>query len=370
LLINEQATAATLIPLINQGASFYNFRGEWCGEGDWGGTFGIWDVPYVYNPNKLCIFTVLSCSSGDICNPYPSSVEALMRHGYENPSNPIGAVGFIASQALTWYLHNNALDIGLYRSVTEDGATLLGEMLVSGKLWAYNNTAPSDTQAVMLKEYAIYGDPSLQFWTDVPQAMTVSISPATVLVGQTTEVTITVSESSSDSPIHDALVCLSRNDDVYVYGYSDESGTLVVPVSPANEGDTTEIDLTVTAYNVVPVFETIEVVGDERPGTPGFVSVQMSEDEGVLLTWNHVTRRIDGSRVRIDHYEIYRGDVAYFSVEEGELIGRPVMNQFVDAAVIASAGESFYRVVAVADDGERSRATATVGVVPATLEEE
>ena len=370
LLINGQANPSTLIPLINQGASFYNFRGEWCGETDWGGTFGVWDVPYVYNPNKLCIFTVLSCVSGDIYNPYPSTAEALLRLGYENPVNPIGAVGLIISQAFTWYFHNNALDQGIYRAITEEGTSLLGEMLVSGKLYAYNTTAPSDTTDVMLKEYTIYGDPSLQFQTDVPQAMTVTTSPTAVPAGQTTEITVTVARSSSGSPIPGALVCLQRNDDVYIYGYSDETGTLIVPVSPENAGNTSAIDLTVTAYNMVPLFETLEVVATARPQIPRVVAVQMNEGGGVLLTWSHVTQKITGSRFWIDHYEVYRGENAYFTVEEGEFIGKPTVNHFVDDSVLPSEEERFYRVIAVSGNGDRSAAPPSVGVIRTSLEEE
>jgi hypothetical protein len=179
-----------------------------------------------------------------------------------------------------------------------------------------------------------------------------------------------VTESASSSPIPDALVCLQRNEDVYVYGYSDESGTLVLPVSPDNGGDTSAIDLTVTAYNMEPVFETLEVVGSQRPEIPRFVAVQMNEGGGVFLTWSHVTRKINGSQLSIDHYEVYRGKDAYFTVEEGELIGRPAVNQFVDDSVGFSEVERFYRVVAVSANGKRSTAATSVGVIRAPFEEE
>jgi hypothetical protein len=166
------------------------------------------------------------------------------------------------------------------------------------------------------------------------------------------------------------LVCLQRNEDVYVYGYSDESGTLVLPVSPDNGEDTSAIDLTVTAYNMEPVFETLEVVGSERPEIPRVVAVQMNEGGGVLLTWSHVTSKINGSQFSIDHYEVYRGNDAYFTVEEGELIGKPVGNQFVDDSDVPSEKERFYRVVAVSDNGERLTETTSVGVIRTPFEEE
>jgi hypothetical protein len=214
LLINQQANPASIVQIVNQGLSFYNFRGWQCSETNWNYTFQVGDVDFISNPRKLPVYTMLSCGTARIIWAYPTIAEALLRHGYENPSNPIGAVAFIGSQGGTWYLHNNALDRDIYAAITDEEATLLGEALLSGKIYAYNNTAPSDTQDVMMKEYTILGDPSLQFWTDVPQTMVVSMDPSCVPAGQSTDVTVAVTDSATTDPVVDALVCLWRPDDV------------------------------------------------------------------------------------------------------------------------------------------------------------
>ncbi len=80
--------------------------------------------------------------------------------------------------------------------------------------------------------YTILGDPSLRFWTEVPEPMLVSMDPPWAPVDQTTDVAVSVADSVTADPVADALVCLMREDDVYAYGYTDENGNVVLPITP------------------------------------------------------------------------------------------------------------------------------------------
>jgi len=366
LLINNQANPATLIPLINQGLSFYNFRGEWCAEWSWGDTFDYNSVPYVNNLRKLGIYTILSCSSADIVYDYPSVGELMLRHGFWDPTNPIGAVAFVGSQAYSWVHTNNALDIGMYDALIDEGASILGEMLVSGKARIWSDMAHSDTLAQTMKMYTILGDPSLQFWTEVPQPMLVSVNPSWVPADQATDLSIAVADSVTADPIADALVCLMREDDVYAYGYTDDNGNVILPIAPQS-GVSDDVDLTVTAYNRIPVFDTLPVGTACRPRTPS-VSVVCTETGNVLISWEAIVSSVRGAPVTIDFYEVYTEDLADFPPVKENLIETVSARRFLDSCTSTEAGGRYYRVVAVSASGDRSVASSPVGLVRIPLD--
>ncbi len=251
---------------MSTGFTFYNYRGDYCSSTGWGSTFYDNDVPYVNNQNKPGVFTILSCSSACFDYGYSSTAELLLRHDYSNPSIFKGAVAFVGSQAYTAYQWNNPLDKGFYYAWADSNKAILGEALLSAKIYAWNNSPHGTTgewnrRNCMMKEYTILGDPSLQVWTDVPEEMTVAATPSTVPMNQTTNVTVSVT-TPTRGPVAGALVCFRRDPDVFVYGYADASGEVVLAVTPATEG---AIDLTATAYNNIPVLDSITATPGEGP---------------------------------------------------------------------------------------------------------
>jgi hypothetical protein len=354
----EQATPAQIIPVINLGLTFYNYRAQHSFPCDWSGTFTADDVAYVNNVRKLGLWTVLGCNTAAFHHSSTTTAELLLRHGYTDPSNPKGAVALIGSQAGTWYEYSNALDKGIYTAFTDMDATLVGEALLLGLLWACDNSAPGDTQDIMMKEFVILGDPSLQVWTDVPSPMVVVLDPQTIPVGQTTDLLVSATYETSE-PIGDALVCLSRDSDIYVYGYTDGSGAVTLPLSPTSEG---EVNVTVTACNTIPHLGLIDVVGPCPPEEPGILTVEADQAGSVLLSWADVTEGTCGTPVLVDHYEIHRSSNAYFQVGDDTLIGTTPDHEFTDIDALPGDTDCcYYRIVAVSDGGMPSAASATVG---------
>jgi|GEM_PF-1446751 len=347
--------SAAVIPLINQGVTFYNYRGEWCGEFDWGGTFSSWDVPYVYNVNKLGIWTILSCSSADIVYSYPTTAELMLRVGYEDPAHPRGAVGFVGSQGFSWYYYNNALDIGFYRAFISEGAALLGEAFISGKAYAYANTTPSDSQRVMLREYTILGDPSIQVWTDVPAPMSVMIDHEAIAPDMETSVSISVSDSASQDPVEDALVCLRREGDVYVYGYTDESGVLNVSLSPQSQSPPGNIDVTITALNMIPFYGSISVTGFSRPPTPEIHICQFDDSGHLILGWKPVP---GGSM----YYDVFRVNGPYDTASESQLIGTSHRNRLTIPGSMFTEETVYFRIRARNAEGISSKLSESTGI--------
>ncbi|MBN1426249.1 hypothetical protein JXA88_16990 [Candidatus Fermentibacteria bacterium] len=357
-----QAIPARIIPAINQGVAFYNYRGEWCGENDWGGTFYPNDAAYISNVNKLGVWTAISCSTADFVFNYPINAEILLRLGHDNPAAPRGAVAVVGSQGYTHANFNNPLDWAFYHAFTHQDATLLGEAFMASKIYVASVTAPSDSQTTTLCEYTILGDPSLQVWTDVPTPLSVAIDPPSVPEGMTTPVTLSVT-TDAVSPVSGALACLRRGGDVYVYGYTDDSGAVTLPVMPTETGTSgVPVDVTITAVNRIPHYGTLPVL-TSRPAPPGNVTVVIDRDARLKITWNPVLSDERGLPVVIDRYEVSLDDDAFVAAD------RPAASAGTTTAIsfATTSPGTFVRVVAVSREGRRSHPSEPEGAVSLPL---
>lgn len=355
----NQATPSQILPVVNQGVTFYNCRVSSCSSTDWNGTFTSNDVAYVNNTNKLGLWTVLSCSSAEFDQSTTSTAELLLRRDSNDPSNPKGAVAFIGSQAYTSYLFNDPLDEGIYYAWADSNVTMVGQALLSGKMYAWvhaTGLTPGERNSGM-HEYTTLGDPSLQLYTRVPAAATVVVAPSQVPVGVSTQVVVSV--STALGPVRNALVCLRKAGEVYVWGYTNEAGSVSLPVSPTSTGT---MDLTVTAYNVQPYLGNLPVTAAVPPASPTGVVATPTPLGGLQLTWSPVTQDVLGNPVSIHHYEVYRQTVAYFSIMGLSPIGTTTGTSYVDPQAVGDPSTNrFYRIVAVSLTQGSSAPSSPVG---------
>jgi hypothetical protein len=95
----------------------------------------------------------------------------------------------------------------------------------------------------------MHGDPSLDFWTDIPDNMTVT-HDAIVFPGASN---FTVTVNHGGTPIENALVCCwipNQSPQIHVSDYTDVSGFVNLSISPTTPGDTMYV--TVTKHNYIP----------------------------------------------------------------------------------------------------------------------
>ncbi|MDR2056992.1 MAG: C25 family cysteine peptidase [Dysgonamonadaceae bacterium] len=104
----------------------------------------------------------------------------------------------------------------------------------------------------------LLGDPEMQVWTDVPQNLNVSVSPATVLSGSSS-VTVSVSNIPAGE---EALICLMKANEVYATMKVNANGSYTIPFT-AETPDT--LHVTVTAHNRFPVEKTVTVNPSKMP---------------------------------------------------------------------------------------------------------
>lgn len=135
-----------------------------------------------------------------------------------------GAVAFVGNSRFGWY--NPGLtstlsfrfDRYFFRSLLDQGHTILGEAFTDHK----NDSYQSDpTMRYIYKELTLIGDPELPVWTNDPQTLTIDCLPA--ITTGAGDFTVHV-EASGGGALAGARVCLWKNEDVYLIGYTDGSG--------------------------------------------------------------------------------------------------------------------------------------------------
>jgi len=131
---------------------------------------------------------------------------------------------------------------------TSELRTTIGSVVFNGlTLMTTESGTNSDWETA--KTWILFGDPSLQVRTDTPGNLT--LSGNVVLVGAPYTTTVT----GPDGPVEGAMVCLSQ-DGAYFQGITDATGSVSISHTLL-PGDAT---LTVTAYNMVTIYDEITVV--------------------------------------------------------------------------------------------------------------
>jgi hypothetical protein len=136
--------------------------------------------------------------------------------------------------------------------------------------------------------WIIFGDPSLQVRTDTPESITV-IHDDEIDEGVTT-FTVTV------SGVENALCAISRDSNLYGYGYTDSSGQAIITFENPINGEE-DFDLVVTAYNKIPYFYTLPVNTNEAPYAPSIPDGPASGDVDESLSYSSSTTDFEGEDI-------------------------------------------------------------------------
>jgi hypothetical protein len=242
-----------IVTAINNGRSFLNYRGEGWSDG-WHATCYYFTTSYVNslnNANKLTFVTSIGCGVAMFDEGNCFGETWIEMGSLTEP--PRGGCAFIGATSNTHTTYNNYLDKGIYVGMFIEGMDSPGEALLRGKLYMYQQFGNVYYVEYHYKVYCVLGDPSMHIWKDIPEPVTVTY-PNEIYVGFN-QVEITVTETSSSLPVHNARICISGND-VYVNGTTDVSGTVTLDLTPASTGT---LHLTVTGGDVIPQEESIIV---------------------------------------------------------------------------------------------------------------
>lgn len=176
---------------------------------------------------------------------YPCIAESFV-------NSPNGGGFFVGNSRYGWYTpyfpgygSGELFDQAFFSAVFSKSEPRLGAAVASSQmLYAADARQVNDYRWICF-ELILLGDPEMSLWTDDPKTLSVYY-PDTIVVGESQ---FTVSVRDQDQPVKNALVCISKGNEVYASGWSGADGQVSFTVLPASAGN---LSVTVTAPNFLP----------------------------------------------------------------------------------------------------------------------
>ena len=242
--------------IINNGISLINYTGHGS-ISSWGNgaPLSTSNVNSLTNNDMLPFVISVACNTGEFNSTNECFGESWLRA--TNNNEPSGGVGFYGSTiSMSWEppMHGQyAMNLILTESYENYITRSMGGITTNGCL--YMNDAQGSSGMNETNYWTLFGDPSLEIRTDQPTSLNVSHDAAIVL-GQ--------SEMIVNAGASNALVAMSRENELLAYAYSDDNGSAILNFSDVDllPGD---YDLVVTSFNAFPYEATISVITPEGP---------------------------------------------------------------------------------------------------------
>ncbi|MGC9361646.1 MAG: C25 family cysteine peptidase, partial [Candidatus Syntrophosphaera sp.] len=214
--------SSTMNTGINQGVSFFNYRG-YIGMSGWSPSSSLINGP------RLPHSVILTCGTGSF--NYTSTSEEFIRLGTEAmPKGALTSIGMATSGTHTMF--NNALSNGIFDGVFLHGMRSMGEALLNGRLNLWNVYGTSHTnQAHYFAHWCnLMGDPTVETFIGIPKQLAIT-APDSIPRG-TTYVDIAVTDDQMN-PEENVSVTLfnSSYGNVVSKGFTNAQGevTLFIP---------------------------------------------------------------------------------------------------------------------------------------------
>ena len=235
---------------LNQGVLYFHYRG-FANMSGWNNT----NTLNLNNGYMLPVVTHITCVTGDFEGTYDCRSEAFLKAG--SPSTPKGAIAAIGTATgNTHTCFNNIVSAGTFFGIFQDKIYNMGGALTRGKVALYNNYPTNPANHVHQFSYwnNLMGDPGMEVWTGIPQAMMVQYSSFVPLGANYLEVIV---EDNLGDPLSNAWVTALRGEEeIFATGYTDEAGRIMLPVEAESLG---EVNLTVTKHNFIPHLGSFEI---------------------------------------------------------------------------------------------------------------
>ena len=269
----DQPNASSFDTTINQGCSWFNYRG-WIGMSDWASGH----VSTLTNTNKLVNGVFITCNTGAYAGSSVS--EDFLRAG--SPTQLKGgcfAIGMSTSHTIPPY--NNCLDMGIFHGLYRDGMRDMGQAFLRGKMNLFKNYGVSNL--IEARTFAqisnLFGDPSMDIWVTPPKSM-IANYPAIIRQG-TNYVEVSVTDAQL-MPLKNAWVTISQpNDSLFATGYTNNNGIVYLAIDPTKTGSAT---IAVTKPDYIAVLGSI-TIQSELP-VVGFVQSLIDDDNNGASSGN------------------------------------------------------------------------------------
>jgi hypothetical protein len=241
------------------------------GTGDYHHGWGIYssDVDALANDGQLSVIVSLGCDPNHmdyndciaehfvIYNPNQGAVAFTgnTRSGLYYPGDPLSLSGGLDKQ---WWI-----------SLFFWGKHTLGQILADAK----NHFPHTDnSQRHCAWTMNLLGEPEMPVWTDEPDSFQVThpgwIPP------ETWPFAVHVDDAASGAPASQAYVCLWKEGQVYLTGYTDANGDISFNPSPSTTGS---MWVTVTKYNYLPHESPVAVLESMRGDANGDRAIDLAD---------------------------------------------------------------------------------------------
>ncbi|MCF7912283.1 MAG: T9SS type A sorting domain-containing protein [Candidatus Cloacimonetes bacterium] len=254
---------------LNQGSSYVCMRDELTMSG-WNNE----NIANLTNGWMLPFATMVTCHSGSMS--LESVAEEFVKAGSSsNPKGGIAALG--TSTATTSTCFNNAMTGGAFYGIFVDNIYTPGGALLRGKLNMYEQYPQNPDNHVdrWLHCNNLFGDPSLELWTGVPQQMNVFCEEEFSYGANNWQVYIL---DEHGAPLEGALVTV-RGEDFYQTGFTDVCGMYYLEQTGMMLGE--DYEVTITSHNMIPFLEEFSMVQADLSFSLELIELNDSGDDGI-----------------------------------------------------------------------------------------
>ncbi len=172
-----------------------------------------------------------------------------------------GGVAFIGNSRFGFFsgydddYYSSRYDRYFFRSLFEQDHYRLGECFSDHKNDAHESNIYYE---YLFHGLTLLGDPELPIWTEDPMSFDIVSYPDSIPLGPQS---IIVEVGDNGLPVKGALVCLTKDSEIYAVGRTGSDGSVNLNIYPLSSGF---MDITVTKRNYLP-YESIFTVSSEFP---------------------------------------------------------------------------------------------------------
>lgn len=234
---------------VGEGCSIFCYRGYYNMSSITAGT-----ISGLQNGPKMPFAVNLTCDTGSFASGTSRS-EAWLRAGSTSTMMPTGGIGSIGTATIyTHTRYNNCTTYGIWRGIFWEDLFEIGAGLSRGKYELFINYSVRDYNncSNFIHWNNLMGDPAAEVWTGVPQTMSVS-HPSSIALGANG---VSVQVTAGIAPCEGAYVCLWKDGETHVGGYTAADGTIALPISTPTTG---AMKITVTKHDHRPYLDDIPI---------------------------------------------------------------------------------------------------------------
>ena len=248
--IYEAPFASNMLAAVNQGVSYFNYRGFW-------GMSGWYEMTAeALNNGMMLPFVVTStCGTGDFAGNGSSRSESFLRAG--SISNPRGGIGAVGTATLaTHTCFNNCYTMGTAYGLFAEDLRTMGAAHTRGKtsLWLNYPQNPDDASTRFSYWNNLMGDPSGEIWVGIPKELNVECEDVYARTQENIRIRSIDQYGNGAEGLYGCLY--NTESDEQHFAWSNEDGYITFNIDDLNSD---EYMLSVSGRNFYPFQQEIEI---------------------------------------------------------------------------------------------------------------